>query len=748
MTPLAKLIARLTRGYIKETGREPIGIDKLRIKMEAAEQLRQANKVIQFPQQRSFKQEIEAMIDDGTIKMGKVEKMNDNVRTRQMFQKSNLNKTEDQIKAEIEANNKKGLESIREKQYQDAVKKEQAKADADPDYLPKLIDPEDFAKGGRAGFAGGSDMGTVADSKGKTGPTKGGYQGGGTGPVERPSGEGGNDNNNNNNNNPPPISTNNTTPDTTFFDKTSKSGLMSNISPSILKRLARIKKGITPILGEDVGLQYQNIDELNDIFTNFRITQDIQDLIKTKKLEPELKYRKEIGDNTLIEGGINQAGDASIMFKKQFADGGRANFVGGGMGRRGFLKMLAGLGGGIAAAKTGLLKFAGKEPAKQVAKELTSVPIGNPEGMPTWFKPLVNKIIKEGDDVTKKLSTKEREIIHTKKIDEVEEVTVYQDLNTGDVRLEYGPHLTDDTGKVIRASNEPTVIQLEYKASEVIEPDLTTGKGGGKTKEEFSAMEAEPEVVNWEGDIEMSGENVVNTVDDLVTDTSKLKKYATDNKLTLKEISDSINKQRYKNKLDSDPMEQVNYIEDKQGMNAMDYIDEGARVGDFDPKGYSNYETKGMNLPEKKADGGRIGFRVGGSGKKFIEKIFGKGSLDVMKSRDPELHKGMLEVVEMFRNRDKEGLKMYLQKFLPHMDDETIEAFIVGDAVDIAGQAKYGLDNIQGQLIRLGSGRDYKGKLEAMQRLENAKKLDTLDVTEEMIRKPNASGGIQTMLGE
>ena len=55
--------------------------------------------------------------------------------------------------------------------------------------------PENFAKGGRAGFAGGSDMGTVADSKGKTGPSKGGYQGGGTGPVERPSGGGGGNNN-------------------------------------------------------------------------------------------------------------------------------------------------------------------------------------------------------------------------------------------------------------------------------------------------------------------------------------------------------------------------------------------------------------------------------------------------------------------------------------------------------------------------------------------------------------------------
>jgi len=165
-------------------------------------------------------------------------------------------------------------------------------------------------------------------------------------------------------------------------------------------------------------------------------------------------------------------------------------------------------------------------------------------------------------------------------------------------------------------------------------------------------------------------------------------------------------------------------------------------------------EAGSGNVPEsfytglnkiKKADGGRIGFRVGGSGKKFIEKIFGKGSLDVMKLRDPELHKGMLEVVEMFRNRDKEGLKMYLQKFLPHMDDETIEAFIVGDAADAAGQGKYGLDNIQGQLIRLGSGRDYAGKIKMVKDAENMRALDKLDVTD---RKPNASGGIQTMLGE
>ena len=312
----------------------------------------------------------------------------------------------------------------------------------------------------------------------------------------------------------------------------------------------------------------------------------------------------------LMDEGFDIGEAVKQAMSEGYAEGGRIGFSKGKIakevadkGRRGFMKAAGAVGAGIAALKTGLLGF-GKGATKQVAEELTSVPIGNPEGMPAWFKPLVNKIIKEGDDVTKKFGTVDREIVHTKKIDDFEEVTVYQDLNTGNVRMEYGPHLTDDTGKVIRASNEPTVVQLEYKAPEMIEPNITTGKGGGKTKEEFYAAESEPEIVNWDGDIEMSGINEVNKVDDLITDTSKLQKYATNNKLTIKELSDSMKKQKYKNKLDSDLGEQVNYIENKSGMNAMDYIDEGTRVGDFDPKGYRNYDTKGINLPEKKASGG------------------------------------------------------------------------------------------------------------------------------------------------
>ena len=74
------------------------------------------------------------------------------------------------------------------------------------------------------------------------------------------------------------------------------------------------------------------------------------------------------------------------------------------------------------------------------------------------------------------------------------------------------------------------------------------------------------------------------------------------------------------------------------------------------------------------------------------------------------------------------------------MDDETVEEFIIGTRPDIEG--------IQGQLLRLGSGRDYKGKLDMIKQAEQNRKLDNLEITEEMIRKPNASGGIAKLLGE
>ena len=73
------------------------------------------------------------------------------------------------------------------------------------------------------------------------------------------------------------------------------------------------------------------------------------------------------------------------------------------------------------------------------------------------------------------------------------------------------------------------------------------------------------------------------------------------------------------------------------------------------------------------------------------------------------------------------------------MDDTEIEEFIIGDE---------GIDDIQGQLIRLGSGRDYKAKMNLLEEAGRNRKLADLEVTEAMKRKPNASGGLANLLGE
>jgi len=170
-------------------------------------------------------------------------------------------------------------------------------------------------------------------------------------------------------------------------------------------------------------------------------------------------------------------------------------------GRRKFLKVAAGLAALPVVGK--FFKWA-KPLAK--TKSLTSVPIkAGVDGMPPWFPKLVNKVIKEGDDVTKKFATQERQIVHKTNLPRSDtDVIVTQDLTTGNVSVEIG------AGKHgFSEGHYGQPVRLEYKASEVIEPPFVkdgkvVGKQKGvKTKEEFWVEEAEftgghPENVKFE----------------------------------------------------------------------------------------------------------------------------------------------------------------------------------------------------------------------------------------------------------
>ena len=170
------------------------------------------------------------------------------------------------------------------------------------------------------------------------------------------------------------------------------------------------------------------------------------------------------------------------------------------MSRRGFLKLAAGLATIPLVGKY----FKWAKPLAKSSKVLTSVPIKNIDGMPLWFKPLVNKVIKEGDDVSKKFATAEREIVHKTKLpDSQTDVIVTQNLDSGNVSVELGM-----TKHGFRDGHLGQPVRLEYKASENIEPVINSWTGkvntkGKKTKEEFWVEEAEftgghPENVKFE----------------------------------------------------------------------------------------------------------------------------------------------------------------------------------------------------------------------------------------------------------
>ena len=157
------------------------------------------------------------------------------------------------------------------------------------------------------------------------------------------------------------------------------------------------------------------------------------------------------------------------------AEGGpaRQNFK---MGKRAFLKLMGGVGAGIASLKTGLLDFTkggGKKVAKEVVKEATGAP-------PAYFFKLVDKIIKLGDDAPR-LAVKDKENVTTYK-----DYTLTEDITTGETTIQrmkvtdpdsasyYGQPLTEET-------------YMSYKPGKNLADETTKGKTPPDEYEEGTA---------------------------------------------------------------------------------------------------------------------------------------------------------------------------------------------------------------------------------------------------------------------
>ena len=249
----------------------------------------------------------------------------------------------------------------------------------------------------------------------------------------------------------------------------------------------------------------------------------------------------------------------------QYALGGRAGYKEGKgpkMSRRNFLKIMGGLAALPVVGK--FFKFA--KPAAKVA-DLTQIPIKNAEGMPSWFKPLVNRVIKEGTETTNLAPNKggaflDRQIVHSAKLGEGQGVRVYQSLDDQTIRVEY--QSADNMGGV-----DDGIVQLEYTAPQVIEPPIVkggklSGYGKGvKTKAEFSASEAYPyqDPKDYKS-ITFEGDNTVKNVDGLYSDTSALKQFGTNKTLSKKELEIAKQKQKQVKKINENPSEELGPLDE------------------------------------------------------------------------------------------------------------------------------------------------------------------------------------------
>ena len=192
------------------------------------------------------------------------------------------------------------------------------------------------------------------------------------------------------------------------FDLQAEMDVAKSLAPKMVERLQLKQKypGITDDLLDKILID-DNVQRKAEVLAT--IDEAFKMMEKGKGTDEILDTMKNVTRTKQADGGIM-----------------RSAYAGGGMGRRGFLKMLAGIGGGIAAAKTGLLKLAGKEPVKQVAKEVVKGTAGTYP--PPYFFKLVEKIKFMGDDITEKAATQERQSVKKYKDYEMTE-----DMGTGEI---------------------------------------------------------------------------------------------------------------------------------------------------------------------------------------------------------------------------------------------------------------------------------------------------------------------------
>jgi hypothetical protein len=313
---------------------------------------------------------------------------------------------------------------------------------------------------------------------------------------------------------------------------------------------------------DDIAAPVMNVEDAPPGFIDFVRKTDPEGADKLQKVEDEIKAAIEAGNKRAAEN-LRKKKKKKDDDPEKKAEGGIMRLglkEGSGMTRRTFLKFLAGAAS---------IPIIGKifKPLK-VGKTVTKVPIiktADVPGKPEWFDQLVNKVILEGDDFTKKLATGERQVVHVKKLDEDTTVSVTQDMDNGVVRVEYDSP----------ANTFEDTVQLQYKKPL---PD----EGSPNPAAEFEVAESGPVGrVQGPDDFDIDIDEVGGTsIKDLDSDVSKLKEYATGEKPNMKELLKNIERRKRARQITEDPEAQSDAVIRRQG--------------DYDPSDYDDFASGGI----------------------------------------------------------------------------------------------------------------------------------------------------------
>ena len=507
-----EIFAQLVKGYRKVTGRDPEGLDLIRIRQESLRRFQDMNKVVDMQTGKSIDPSKPIIGGSQEFASGIMKAMKTKPKEVKEVQKridSGVASAVEKILRidPIDAMKEANKVIKREGDYKNLTKNDAKKIlDAVEDKLKNIdMDPEDmFADGGRIGFFKGAQADT---KKGK--PMSPGTDTKGNVRDDNPFTGGGGDTSIDDDKpfiEPPKVNIKDIR-ENPYSNLNTPMGV-ATLSPAILARIGRMSKKIKPIFGGDVGLEY--VDEAEDATTNFKITQDIEDLIKEGELNPDLKYKKEIGDDTFIEGGINKKGDASIFFKKKFdnlsdifrfgkADGGRIGLKKG-MDRRTFMKIM----GGLTTLPVLGRFFRGAEKAAPMAEKAVEAV----QAAPNYFFELLAKIKMFGDDIT---GSAER--ITAKKY---KDYTLEEDIVTGDVTIK--------KTKEGAVGDMEGVMQEEYMVLKKGQADETTR--GRTPPDEYEELTVRPDMEGKMKDVEDGLDSYEEIIEEVSKKSAPIKKAA------------------------------------------------------------------------------------------------------------------------------------------------------------------------------------------------------------------------------